>query len=304
MNDVKIGDRVTVIDRLENYPDYVEKFTEIAPNSKWVGGDDSLKNGDVLKVIGIGKHDSSGSTVYAVEDSNGNGFLIDALGVEKSIDKTNICKFEIGNKVRYSKRAGKVCAFEHMINEGDIGEVVAIDANFIKVNWKSRPSSHIIFTCWCDASNCTLIDNTTKLINYTVSGNTVTITLPNGNIGVAKCHPKDKFSEYEGIRIALARAYGIEPPTEEKAEKPKYEFEIGDIVTIENRGEVYPDYISKFKEIAPNGRWNNGKRIPHTTFKIIGRGQHDICSYGNLYAVQDFDGIGYLVGEGGLKKIL
>lgn len=47
-------------------------------------------------------------------------------------------------------------------------------------------------------------------IKVTIKGKK-TIVEANGSKGVARCLPEDEVNEYEGIRIALARAYGVEP---------------------------------------------------------------------------------------------
>lgn len=150
-------------------------------------------------------------------------------------------------------------------------------------------------------------------IKHIINDRATIVILPDGRKGVAKCHPDDKFDEYEGLRIATARAYGKEPfPKEERKDEkkePKYKFNVGDVVVVLDYGEGYADYESKFQEITSQENcksvsWKGGYVLEEGTFvKIIGRGQNDNSYYGNVYAIQDFDGNGYLIGEKGIAKV-
>lgn len=45
------------------------------------------------------------------------------------------------------------------------------------------------------------------VVNVKVKGNVITITLPNGIKGKAKCSPEDEFDLNKGVEIAMGRAY-------------------------------------------------------------------------------------------------
>lgn len=88
------------------------------------------------------------------------------------------------------------------------------------------------------------------------SKNNTVVILPDGRKGIAKLNPEEPetFSEYEGLRIALARAYGIEPFPEEDnftVKLPKLPFNIGRSGTV-NSYIVSKDVhnVNKFKLIA------------------------------------------------------
>lgn len=219
-------------------------------------------------------------------------------------------KFKVGDRVKFVKKVEPFFSFERNLPKGITGKVIVVDNddNSIRVVWDNS------LTCWCNANNCELILLDT--IKHIINGRATIVILPDGRKGVAKCHPDDKFDEYEGLRIATARAYGKDPfPKEEvKDEKkePEYKFNVGDVVVVINWKRCFPSLDSKFKEIAPLGKWAGSQSIFNGSFqtlkngdvfKVIGRGQHDWDCYGNVYAIQDFDGNGYLIGEKGIAKV-
>ena len=166
--------------------------------------------------------------------------------------------------------------------------------------------------CWVNANNCESLEAIYR-IKHIINDRATIVILPDGRKGVAKCHPDDKFDEYEGLRIATARAYGKDPfPKEEaKVEKKEteYKFNVGDVVVVLDYGEGYSDYESKFQEIISQENckstpWKGGYALEEGTFvKIIGRGKNDDSYFGNVYAIQDFYGNGYLIGEKGIAKV-
>ena len=60
----------------------------------------------------------------------------------------------------------------------------------------------------------------------------------NGKVGVARCHPNDKFKISHGKAIAIARCAGIEVPTID-IEKPVCELKNGDHVRIGNVERIF-----------------------------------------------------------------
>lgn len=221
-------------------------------------------------------------------------------------------KFKVGDRVKFVKKVEPFFSFERNLPKGITGVVRELGeaAEGILVYWEKPINSG----CWVLMKNCINIGHTS--ITYIINKRATIVILPDGRKGVAKCHPDDKFDEYEGLRIATARAYGKDPfPKEEvKDEKkePEYKFNVGDVVVVINWKRGFPSFDSKFKEIAPLGKWAGSQSIFNGSlqtlkngdvFKVIGRGQHDWDCYGNVYAIQDFDGNGYLIGEKGIAKV-
>lgn len=68
-------------------------------------------------------------------------------------------------------------------------------------------------------------------IKHIINDRATIVILPDGRKGVAKCHPDDEFDEYEGLRIATARAYGKDPfPKDKNNELLNSKFKVGDKV--------------------------------------------------------------------------
>ena len=81
-----------------------------------------------------------------------------------------------------------------------------------------------VITCdslwgWDDAILWEVENEPPTIVEHLIRGNKTIVKLSNGKVGVARCHPDDKFDIYEGLRVATARAYG--KPVEEPKEEPK-----------------------------------------------------------------------------------
>lgn len=90
------------------------------------------------------------------------------------------------------------------------------------------------------------------VIEHIVQGNTVTIKLSNGKIGVANCSLEDNFSIEIGTKLAIERAYSIEKDKEEKDKEEKYVKVIN--IGWANTGDwgafigiTFPQYVKYFK---------------------------------------------------------
>ena len=59
-------------------------------------------------------------------------------------------------------------------------------------------------------------------IQHIVNNRTTIVILPDGRKGIAKCYPYDKFDMYEGLRIALSRAYGKDPFENKNEDEGKF----------------------------------------------------------------------------------
>lgn len=82
------------------------------------------------------------------------------------------------------------------------------------------------------------------ITEHVIDGKKTIVKLSNGNVGIAKCSPDDEFDEYEGLRIATARAYGIEPfPKAEEKKNPKNEpFKVGERVQFKTWAEMETEF--------------------------------------------------------------
>lgn len=82
------------------------------------------------------------------------------------------------------------------------------------------------------------------ITEHVIDGKKTIVKLSNGNVGIAKCSPDDEFDEYEGLRIATARAYGIEPfPKADEKKNPKNEpFKVGERVQFKTWAEMETEY--------------------------------------------------------------
>lgn len=82
------------------------------------------------------------------------------------------------------------------------------------------------------------------ITEHVIDGKKTIVKLSNGNVGIAKCSPDDEFSEYEGLRIATARAYGIEPfPKADEKKNPKNEpFKVGERVQFKTWSEMEKEF--------------------------------------------------------------
>ena len=62
------------------------------------------------------------------------------------------------------------------------------------------------------------------IVSHEIVGNTTYVTLSNGNKGIARCNPDDKFDAYIGLKLAAERAYDVKS---EQELTYKLKFEVG-----------------------------------------------------------------------------
>lgn len=89
------------------------------------------------------------------------------------------------------------------------------------------------------------------ITEHVIDGKKTIVKLSNGNVGIAKCSPDDDFDEYEGLRIATARAYGKEPFPKEVEENPDG---VREVIRKANVGE----YIKIVKPFMSFGHYKKG----------------------------------------------
>ena len=97
----------------------------------------------------------------------------------------------------------------------------------------------------------------TIVMHLIKDGKTV-VKLSDGRVGVAFCSPEDTFNEYEGVRLATARAYGKEPPAKKsKVKEVKRRAKVGEYIKIVNKSAFCVSYengeIFKVKSTTPLG---------------------------------------------------
>ncbi len=102
------------------------------------------------------------------------------------------------------------------------------------------------------------VSDATIVMHLIKDGKTV-IKLSDGRVGVAFCSPEDTFDEYEGVRLATARAYGKEPPAKKsKVKEVKRRAKVGEYIKIVNKLAFCVSYengeIFKVECITPFGR--------------------------------------------------
>lgn len=99
--------------------------------------------------------------------------------------------------------------------------------------------------------------NPAKYNGFKYESKTV-IKLSDGRVGVAFCSPEDTFDEYEGVRLATARAYGKEPPAKKsKVKEVNRRAKVGEYIKIVNKPAFCVSYengeIFKVECITPLG---------------------------------------------------
>ncbi len=103
---------------------------------------------------------------------------------------------------------------------------------------------YVLETCFCFDYKCLEVFKQIIITDHVIDGKKTIVKLSNGNVGIAKCSPDDEFDEYEGLRIATARAYGIEPfPKADEKKNPKNEpFKVGERVQFKTWSEMEKEF--------------------------------------------------------------
>lgn len=159
-----------------------------------------------------------------------------------------------------------------------------------------------------------------KIDDKLIFRDNATILIKDGKKYIAKCCDGDTYDKEKGLLVCLAKAHGYtfndlqemlkgaEAQSKKqdcKAEKSK--FEIGDFVKVINLEKRYRTYeywfdiyAQKFKNKFANAIVEINK---DTTYKIVAKGKHDTFKAdGMLYAIEDQQGVVFLIGEKGIKK--
>jgi len=119
-----------------------------------------------------------------------------------------------------------------------------------------------------------------------IRNNKTIIKLPNGKVGIAKCDPKDEFSEGVGVLIATARAYGLnlnEVARLCEKKEPRKIAEVGDYIIAKKSPFAI---LNKVMECVRKDR--------NLCFKVL-EGRHK--GVNQYCAIDDFDSYKILASE-------
>ncbi|HCL4455121.1 TPA: hypothetical protein N2D10_003148 [Clostridium botulinum] len=129
--------------------------------------------------------------------------------------------------------------------------------------------------------------NKTENIKHIINGRTTIVILENGNKGIAKCHPDDKFDKQEGFKRAYARANGKEIDSdgnELKVNEKLWNEFINDKMAVNCRTKKEEELF--FKYLNNNGiTWNSGYNIFES-----GIYEYDNCKNNTCFSMSS-DGI-------------
>lgn len=172
-------------------------------------------------------------------------------------------KLQVGDKVRIvKKKTGGDWNLEGKMDKW-LGKVMTVrDIHYESARMKEDYEEGICGWGWSWTPNMIAekIEDTT-ITEHIIKGNKTIVKLSNGKVGVAKCNPEDEFDVYEGLKTAIARAYG-------KEEEKKPEYFTGKVVCIGTIGPALTEgKIYEFK----NGysKWDDGDTLPIRPVKDI-----------------------------------
>lgn len=145
-------------------------------------------------------------------------------------------------------------------------------------------------------------------LHVTSDGTTTHAVLKEGGKVVkrakAVCSPDDEYSFETGARLAIDRVFGKEEKKDDPQE-PRFKFEIGDVVSVVDKGETYSLYDEFMKQYGDDYlmRWGYGSEPDEMfAYKVVQRG----IGLGNtLYVIERQGECGkplYIISEDGLKK--
>lgn len=147
-----------------------------------------------------------------------------------------MAKFKVGDIIRANEKSNNVYDFAKQENNWS-GIVIEYDSKgylIAKTLAPSELSGRIYSGLNEKRFDLDLVKNN-QIQRHIVNKNAVVIILNDGQKGIAKCNPSDKFNLAFGTALAVARAYG-DKETEAKLlaepvkEKPK--FKVGELVRI------------------------------------------------------------------------
>lgn len=228
--ELKVGDKVRIISTPVS-----ETHAGVPSMDKWSG-----------KIMTIRGMRIDGATLYAkMEEDNGDYWWFPKMIDEKVSDATR--KIEPNTAYRTLTRED----YDDLMKEAERqGYKWASGSNPANYNGFKYESKTVI--CFHDDKRITYMNfdrckgnkvpewhvkkksEVTIVMHLIKDGKTV-IKLSDGRVGVAFCSPEDTFDEYEGVRLATARAYGKEPPAKKsKVKEVKRRAKVGEYIKIVN----------------------------------------------------------------------
>lgn len=228
--ELKVGDKVRIISTPIRYCRY-----GVSSMDKW--------SGEIMTIRGMR---IDGAILYAkMEEDNGDYWWFPKMIDEKVSDATR--KIEPNTAYRTLTRED----YDDLMKEAERqGYKWASGSNPANYNGFKYESKTVI--CFHDDKRITYMNfdrckgnkvpewhvkkksEVTIVMHLIKDGKTV-IKLSDGRVGVAFCSPEDTFDEYEGVRLATARAYGKEPPAKKsKVKEVKRRAKVGEYIKIVN----------------------------------------------------------------------
>lgn len=136
-----------------------------------------------------------------------------------------------------------------------------------------------------------------------------TILKLNGKTYIYQCDKYDIFDKEKCVLLCLAKAHNyhyddIEKLIDNAKLVDHSKFNVGDLVFVQDKEQIYPTYRDWFKKYKPEleKKYKYDKLLEDKNqYKIVAKGRHEL--YNNmLYAIKDLNGNVYLTHENGLKK--
>lgn len=171
-------------------------------------------------------------------------------------------ELKVGDKVRIISMPIQYCAYGLSSMDKWCGKVMTVNrvypnggSVFSESYIEMREDNGDYF--WFPEMIAEKVTDATIVMHLIKDGKTV-IKLSDGRVGVAFCSPEDTFDEYEGVRLATARAYGKEPPAKKsKVKEVKRRAKVGEYIKIVNKSAFCVSYengeIFKVECITPLG---------------------------------------------------
>ena len=147
--------------------------------------------------------------------------------------KKEFKKLKVGDKVQFFR--DRMCLRYRMSKSSFAG---GLDGKIFTVSHLIDDVVYVLENHFCFDYRWLEVCKKITITEHVIDGKKTIVKLSNGNVGIAKCSPDDEFDEYEGLRIATARAYGKEPfPKAEQNPKNEH-FKVGERVQFKKWSEM------------------------------------------------------------------
>ena len=149
--------------------------------------------------------------------------------------KKEFKKLKVGDKVQFFRDRTRISFW----SEG-------LDGKIFTVSRFSGDTVYVLENCFRFEYEWLEVFKQIIITEHVIDGKKTIVKLSNGNVGIAKCSPDDDFDEYEGLRIATARAYGKEPFPKAEQNPKKEPFKVGERVQFKNWSEMEKEFGTDF----------------------------------------------------------